>query len=196
MYFKTNSFNGSTIENLIIPEGVSIHLEDYALANTSYLRVLENFKLGVNSNPEYAFYNSGVERVVITSTAATNAAISKSMFENCKYLSHIEYPAEIVEFAEKAFKNCSSLTEFVINADVANIGDSCFDGCVNLSSISSYRSAAPTTVTYSFGQISTNTYAGYANKNRTDASGNPYNKLYIPATNSGYVDIDGNGMAG
>lgn len=196
MYFKTNAFNGSTIENLIISEGKSIHLEDYVLANTNQLRILENFKLGVNSNPEYAFYNSGVERVVITSTAATNAAISKSMFENCKYLSHLEYPEEIVELADKAFKNCSSLTEFTINANVASIGDSCFDGCVNLSSISSYRSVAPTTVTYSFGQISTNTYAGYANKNRTDASGNPYNKLYIPATNSGYVDVDGNGMAG
>ena len=196
MYFKTNAFNGSTITTLLISEGKSIHLGDYSLANTSQLRILENFKLGVNSNPEYAFYNSGVESVIITETAASNASIAKSMFENCKYLSYIDYPEEIVELAERAFKGCSSLTELAIKANVTSIGDLCFDGCINLSSISSYREVAPTTNTFSFGQISSNAYAGYANKNRTDAEGNPYNKLYIPATNSGYLSVDGNGLAG
>ena len=79
---------------------------------------------------------------------------------------------------------------------IKSIGKDCFDGCVNLSLIRSFSKTAPTTVTYSFGQISSSSYAGYANRNKTDAEGNPYNKLFIPAISTGYLSDDKEGLLG
>ena len=196
LYFKEHAFDGSAIETIKLYGGFSIHLMEYALANTSNLKSLIDFKLGVFSNTEYAFSNSAVETVEITEAKATSPKIAKSMFEGCKNLKTISYPDSIVSLEDKAFKGCSSLTEFDIKANITSIGLDCFDGCVNLSTIKSYRTTAPTTVTYSFGEISSSSYAGYNNRNQVDDYGDPYNKLYIPANSVGYLSDEKAGLHG
>lgn len=196
LYFKDHSFDGSSIKNIVLADNFYIHLMEYALANTSQLTELVNFKLGADSKTSYAFYNSSIIRVIITNASSVVTGLENSMFENCKQLNYIDYPNSITKLGEKAFKNCESLEKFVIKESIADIGKDCFDGCINLSSIESYPTIAPTTVAYSFGQISSLTYAGYANQNRTDDFGNPYNKLYIPSNNSGYLSDEGIGLNG
>lgn len=196
LYFKEHSFDGSAIETIKLYGGFSIHLMEYALANTSNLKSLTDFKLGVFSNTEYAFSNSAIEIVEITEANASSPKIAKSMFDGCKNLKTISYPDSIVSLDDKAFKGCSSLTEFDIKENITSIGLDCFDGCVNLSTIKSYRTTAPTTVTYSFGEISSSSYAGYNNRNQVDDYGDPYNKLYIPANSVGYLSDEKTGLHG
>ena len=200
LYFNEHSFEGSNIEEVITfnhDNGITIHLKDFAFAATSNLKKLTKFKLGINSNPKYAFFNSGIEEIEITTTAGNQSAvISESMFEGCKYLKAISYPSSIIGLEKYAFKNCTSLKEFIIKENIASIGEDCFDGCVQLSHIESHRSIAPSIETYSFGRVSTISYAGYANKNKTDDEGNRYNKLYIPTSNSGYLKDDKTGQPG
>jgi hypothetical protein len=114
------------------------------------------------------------------------------MFEGCSNLTSVVYPGKIVEIGDRAFKNCESLTEFEIKESVSSIGDYCFDGCLNLSSIISKPIIAPTTAPFSFGSTN-NTYAGFINRSRTDMNGDPYNKLYLPSNNSGYLTNSGEG---
>lgn len=196
LYFKEHSFDGSSIKNIILADNFYIHLMEYAFANTSQLTQLVNFKLGAYSKTNNAFYNSSIEQVIITEASSTVQNLGKSMFEKCTQLHYVDYPSTITKFEEKAFKNCESLEEFVIKESITNIEKDCFDGCVNLHSITSYPTTAPTTVAYSFGQISSLTYAGYATQNRTDDYGRPYNKLYIPTNNTGYLSNDGVGLNG
>ena len=118
------------------------------------------------------------------------------MFENCKALKLIEYPDEITAFKEKVFKNCESLEEFTIKSSIKSIGKDCFDGCVNLSLIRSFSETAPTTVTYSFGEIATNSYAGYITRSVFDSDGSPHNKLFIPSMSTGYIDDNKSGLLG
>lgn len=195
LYFGTNSFNGSTIETILTPSaGISIHVEESALANTKNLKSLTGFKLGVNSNTKSAFYGSAIEEIEIIEAKASNPIIGESMFEECKSLKEVSYPDSIAAFGKNAFKNCSSLEEIIIKSNVTSIGENCFDGCVNLSDISSYSAKAPTTVAYSFGKIGS--HAGFNNRNKTDENGYPYNKLYIPASNSGYLSDEKVGLGG
>ena len=196
MYFNTHSFDGSNISEIILVENISIHLKDYSLANTSKMKKLTDFKLGVHSDTKHAFYNSSIEEIEITKANASFPKIDESMFEKCKYLKTISYPDKIVSLGKNAFKGCSSLEEFTIKEKISSIGEDCFDGCIYLSSIKSYNPTAPTTVTYSFGQISSSSYAGFANRNKTDAEGNPYNKLFIPAISTGYLSDDKEGLLG
>jgi hypothetical protein len=196
MYFNTHSFDGSNISEILLVENISIHLKDYSLANTSKMKKLTDFKLGVNSDTKHAFYNSSIEEIEITNAGAISPKIDESMFEGCKYLKTISYPNKIVSLGKNAFKGCSSLEEFTITEKISSIGEDCFDGCIYLSSIKSYNPTAPTTVTYSFGQISSSSYAGFANRNKTDAEGNLYNKLFIPAISTGYLSDDKEGLLG
>lgn len=196
MYFREHSFEDSYITNVVLADGYSIHLREYAFANTSKLNSLENFKLGAFSNTKGSFYNSAVTSVIITKNQTAYSALGNSMFENCKNLTYIDYPNTITDLGEKTFKNCQQLKEFTIKESIKNIGKDCFDGCVNLSTITSNCITAPTTVAFSFGQISTSTYAGYANQNRTDDNGDPYNKLYIPVNSTGYLSDEGIGLNG
>lgn len=106
------------------------------------------------------------------------------------------FPNSITSLEKNAFKGCSSLEEFTIKEKISSIGEDCFDGCIYLSSIKSYNPTAPATATYSFGQISSSSYAGYANRNRTDTEGNPYNKLFIHAISTGYLSDDKEGLFG
>lgn len=195
LYFGTDCFNGSTIETIITPDvGISIHVEENALANTKNLKSLTGFKLGVYSDPKFAFYGSAIEKIEIIEANASNPVIEESMFEGCESLNEISYPDSITAFGNNAFKGCSSLTEIIIKSNVSSIGENCFDGCVNLSDISSYSAKAPATVAYSFGKIGS--HAGYNNRNKTDENGNPYNKLYIPATSTGYLSDEKIGLGG
>ena len=195
LYFGIDSFNGSTIEKILTPDaGISIHVEENALANTKKLKSLTGFKLGVYSNTKYSFYGSAIETIEIIEANASNPIIGDSMFEGCESLKEISYPDSIVAFGNNAFKNCLSLKEIIIKSNISSIGENCFDGCVNLSNISSYSEKAPTTVAYSFGKIGS--HAGYNNRNKTDEDGYPYNKLYIPATSSGYLSDEKIGLGG
>lgn len=192
IYINAHAFDNSTIENVLIYSGISVHLKEYAFANTFNLKTIEFSKLGVNSNTEYTFQNSSVESVTINDTLASSPSIGKSMFEGCSNLTSVVYPGKIVEIGDRAFKNCESLTEFEIKESVSSIGDYCFDGCLNLSSIISKPTIAPTTAPFSFGSTN-NTYAGFINRSRTDMNGDPYNKLYLPSNNSGYLTNSGEG---
>lgn len=192
MYFNSHAFDSSTIEDILIYSGISIHLKDYVFANTFNLKSIEFSKLGVNSDTDYAFQNSSVESVKINDTLASSPSIGKYMFDGCSKLTEIVYPDKIVEIKDRAFRNCSSLTEFDIKESITTIGDYCFDGCLVLSSIRSYPTIAPTTSSFSFGSTN-NTHAGFTNRSRTDDNGNPYNKLYLSSNNSGYLTNEGIG---
>ena len=196
MYFNTHSFDGSNISEITLVENISIHLKDYSLANTNRMKKLTDFKLGVNSDTKHAFYNSSIEEIEITKANASFPKIDESMFEKCKYLKTISYPDRIVSLGKNAFKGCSSLKEFTIKESISSIGENCFDGCVYLSSIKSHNPIAPTTASFSFGQISSSSYAGFANRNKTDAEGDPYNKLFIPTKSTGYLSDNGEGLDG
>lgn len=67
----------------------STHLKDYFLTNTSKMKKLTDFKLGVNFDTKHAFYNSSVEEIEITKAGAISPKIDESMFEGCKYLKTI-----------------------------------------------------------------------------------------------------------
>lgn len=196
LYFKTHSFDGSAVAIINLYEGMSYNLEQYALANTRNLKTLTKFKLGVNSDPKYAFYNSSIENIEISAANAFTPKIADSMFEGCASLKTILYPDTIVSLGTKAFKGCVSLEEFVIKENIKSIGDECFDGCTYLSTIKSYRTTAPTTVTYSFGKISSNSHAGFSTRNMTDSEGRQYNKLYLPSISTGYLSDDKVGLDG
>ena len=106
-----------------------------AFENCSNLNISLNLK-NIETLDSRAFKNSGIEELIISSTALKN--LSCSAFENCKNLKKVTLPNRIA-IDEKAFKNCINLRSVIFkklndskdyeNLETNIINIDCFYGC-------------------------------------------------------------------
>ncbi len=88
-----------------------------------------------------AFYNSGIETVVIENGVKL---IDEKAFERCASLKSVTIPESVTEIAMGAFDGCSSLETLKIPESVRTIGNNAFIGCSSLTLQVKKNSAAHT----------------------------------------------------
>ncbi|MCX4313632.1 MAG: leucine-rich repeat protein [Clostridia bacterium] len=79
-----------------------------------------------------AFYDSGLENIIIPSSVNT---IGNYAFYNCEGLENIIIPSSVKTIGSNAFCLCSGLTSVVIEEGVTSIGDQAFRNCSNIVNI-------------------------------------------------------------
>ncbi|MBR4071090.1 MAG: leucine-rich repeat protein, partial [Clostridia bacterium] len=148
-------FGGTSIENIILPEGVT-SIGSYAFAGCSFLKsvalpsTLEHIGSG-------AFYNCyGLEGVYIKDLTAwfnisfgqhissggymydmdTNPlSVAGNLYLNGALVTELVVPSDVTEIKDYLFSGCRSIKNVVIHENVTSIGDQTFEYCSNLKSI-------------------------------------------------------------
>ena len=130
----------------------------------------------VTSIGTYAFSGS----LVLISITIPNSvtSIENYTFSNTA-LTSVTISDNVTSIGDRAFLGCSKLKSVTIGNGVTSIGDWEFSECKNLSSITSFRTSAPSVKSYTFGSSSRN----YTGQN-TYSSGN--NVLKVPQGATGY----------
>lgn len=106
-YAKHLYMDGTEVQRLIIPEGVS--------------------EIG-----RYAFNNTTLTYVALP---ASVTAIGERAFRGCSNLMAAYFPEGVSEIGASAFFNCTNLTRVTVSGEVINIGDDAFGNCKNLQSL-------------------------------------------------------------
>ena len=83
----------------------------------------------------YSGYNSNVPESLNYVKVLSGTNISAASFRDCKFITEISLPDEVVEIEEKAFYNCSALTTVNIPEGVTSIKDGTFANCTSIVSI-------------------------------------------------------------
>ena len=154
-YGRDAYINGKTIENLVIPSGVS-SIGNYAffgsagLISVSIPSSVKSFgssvfagcssltsvsiQSGVSSIGDYAF--SGCTGLISVSIPSSVTSIGAGAFFDCRNLSSsIEIPSGVTSIGSRVFAGCSSLTSVTIPSSVASIRQGAFEYCSSLTSI-------------------------------------------------------------
>ena len=88
---------------------------------------------------ESAFYNAGLESVIISNGVST---IGTKSFENCKSLTSVTIPASVTTIDIGAFYGCTALESLRIPATVTTIRRGAFEECNNITLLVDSGSAA------------------------------------------------------
>lgn len=88
----------------------------------------------VDTIAESAFYNSGIDGVVLGPNCWT---LSDMAFANCKNLVSVEFSEDAysTDMGTAAFENCTSLVNFKFPREVYYVADRLFNGCSNLTTV-------------------------------------------------------------
>ena len=123
------SINGTSVTDLVIPDGVT-------------------------QIKQYAFYNySSLTSVTIPSSVTSIATTS---FYGCSGLTEVTIPNSVTSIGNHAFYNCSGLMSVTIGNSVTGIGFQAFDNCSGITSIVCYATVPPALGNYTFRNVPTN----------------------------------------
>ena len=136
--------NGTKVENLVIPEGVT-EISDYAFYNCRGLKSIEI----ADSVTEIGYY----------------------AFDNCTGLTSIEISDGVKNIGAYAFYNCSGIESIVIPAGIDSIVYDAFNGCTGLKNVL-YKGSATDRTNISIGSnnsylIDATWYYNYCGENHT-----------------------------
>ena len=129
---KENIFRGcNSIKSVKFPEGVT-EIADYAFLNASSIENIE-FSTTIESIGAYAFYNCNKLPAVVLPAAVTS--LSDYTFSKCSSLQSIEFSENIENIGYGAFAECAGLTKISIPNSITNIEGSAFEDCAALESV-------------------------------------------------------------
>lgn len=113
-------------EYAVVPEGTTAIRERFFLLNKTIKTVVLPKSLSIIGN--YAFSDSGIEKLVINST---DLSIGSYSFERCRDLKEVEINVDILYIGSCAFRYCTSLKRITINS-IQVMRDCVFAFCENL----------------------------------------------------------------
>ena len=124
--------NGTTIRNLVIPEGITT-INDLAFASYSYLWSV-SIPNSVTSIGDVAF--SGCTDLKSVSIPNSVTSIGRGAFSGCTGLTSVSIPNSVTSIGDGAFEGCTGLTSVSIPNSVTSIGSYAFNECTGLTSMS------------------------------------------------------------
>lgn len=215
------AFHSSTLEDIVIPDGVKViasstftncasltsvtlpsGLEDIqtdAFAKCTALQFNEAgnaLYLGNEENPYIALIKAKDTSITECNIQNGCTLIYYQAFNMCTQLGAVTFPASLKFIGGQAFNGCSSLTTVVIPATVESIGGQAFGGCSGLTSITipfiGGGKQAGSNI-YAFGYIfGTSRYTGGISTSQPAPSGST-SFYYIPE-NLETVTVTGNSI--
>ncbi len=133
-YAKNVFLNGTLLEELIIPSGIT-EIKDYTFMNWQNFTSV-TIPQGVTTIGYEAFSGcSGLTSVTIPQGVTT---IESSAFSSCNNLTNIILPPTLRNIGYGAFSGCNSLKEIRVPSSVRTIGEYAFGGCGNLKDVYVY----------------------------------------------------------
>ena len=124
--------DGSLVENLVIPEGVST-VAERAFCGCASIKSL-SFSYTTTSIGYLSFgYCDGLETVTLRNGIAS---LGESAFSSCPNLKNVILPNSINEISPFCFSGCTSLKAIDIPDGVTRICGSAFTGCTSLETVS------------------------------------------------------------
>jgi len=136
LYYAKNLYlNGTLVEELVIPNGVS----------------------KINN---CTFYNcSSLTSVAIPNSVTT---IGSYAFSGCSGLTSVTIPNSVDSIGTNAFRECTGITSLTISNSVTTIESAAFWGCTGLTSITNLATTPQAVNTYVFGNLASNTAVDYS----------------------------------
>ena len=136
LYYAKNLYlNGTLVEELVIPNGVS----------------------KIN---KCTFYNcSSLTSVAIPNSVTT---IGSYAFSGCSGLTSVTIPNSVDSIGTNAFRECTGITSLTISNSVTTIESAAFWGCTGLTSITNLATTPQAVSTYVFGNPASNTAVDYS----------------------------------
>ena len=125
----TNGFQNSSIETLIIPEGVSISIPDQAFKNSNIKVISGGGAISKMGNSVFADCAS-----LETIGVHLPDKIPSASFQGCSSLIKVDLSGT-KELGSGAFKNCFGLEEANLGNSLESLGSSCFRSCTSLKKI-------------------------------------------------------------
>lgn len=152
-YIGDRAFSGTSIESVIIPNGVvemgndvfmdCEKLHSVSLPNTitrmgwqifygcKNLKIV-NIPTGISRIPDTMFYGTGIEEIVIPDNVVT---ICSYAFNRCEHLSSVSISDNANAIGTRVFENCWKLASIVIPSQITEIPGYAFFNCKSLKSI-------------------------------------------------------------
>ena len=126
-----NSFNGSVLETVEIPDTLNNILGSYAFSKCKNLK-----SVMVHDNCTSIGRETFADCISLKDVHLGNAVeyIYPSVFKNCASLENINFPENIKYIGSYAFNNCTSLKTIKLNDNCTSIEEHSFDGCESLTS--------------------------------------------------------------
>ena len=122
--------NCYSLGSIIISKGVK-RIEAEAFSYCSSLKEV-GFNKGLEFIGEYAFYNSGVTKLVFPTTLKQ---IEGWAFDDCYNLEEIDFAEGLTEIGICAFFNCGNLRELHLPTSLRTISENAFQYCGGLSEV-------------------------------------------------------------
>ena len=126
-----SAFSGTSLENVIIPDGVET-MGSWAFSSCTKMKKI-HIGSGIKSLASYIFIHcTALEEVDFPSSLQS---VGYESFYNCTALSEIHLNEGLTAIGTYAFQNCTSLTEVVLPESLVNMSDSAFRNCKSLKSV-------------------------------------------------------------
>ena len=126
------TFSCSSLENVIIPEGVTT-IEESAFQITNKLKNV-SFPSTLVVIEDLAFGTSGMESLLLPSNVKTLGYAAFASCDNLKTVS-FEKGSKLTELGEDAFSGCPNLQEVTLPDSLQTIGSFAFNGCDKLTAL-------------------------------------------------------------
>ena len=128
--FPENVFSSSSLEEVILPNGVNA-ISDDMFYNCGSLKKV-NMPKSIRKIGDYAFSESGLTSFVVPDTVIS---MGKGVFNHCEELTSVTLPGSVGYIPERTFEFCSNLSTLKINEGIKGVGNFAFTSCEKLKSI-------------------------------------------------------------